>query len=64
MAMAVMQIGHVGVTVHHRPVHVGMGVTSLDRPVVRMVVVPIVVAVLVLVLHRLMNMLMVVSRFQ
>ena len=61
MAVAVVQIGHMGVAVRHWLVRMGVGVPTDDRLVVMMVVVPVVVAVLMLVLHRLVLMEMVVG---
>ena len=64
MAVAVVQVGDVGVAVHPGPVLVDMGVATLDAFVVGVIVMLVVVAVLVLVLHGLVSMPMIVGRLQ
>ena len=64
MAVAVVQVGYVGVAVHSGPVLVDVGVAPFDRFVVGMIVMVVVVAVLVLVLHGLVGVLMVVRGLQ
>ena len=64
MAVAVVEVGDVGVAVHPGPVLVDVGVAALFEVVVAVVVVFVVVAVLVLVLHGPMGVPVVVGGLQ